>query len=146
MQQSGTPLAGLLVELQQKQFQFCASGPALFLVFWCTQCSLNHPTGKSLVVLSRELRVDTPHSSLPYPSSHSAKCDECWFYRHQSQHFYCQLNCKVFRVFLVHILHYSMSPEFIMQPCNCYTSRWWSFKFISPSLHLAHILLLHLFQ
>jgi hypothetical protein len=54
----------------------------VLLVFWCTQCSLNHPTSKSLVVLSQEIGVDTPHSFMPYLSSHSAKCDEHWFYRH----------------------------------------------------------------
>lgn len=30
-------------------------------VFWGTQCSLYHPTGKSLVVLSQETGLDTPH-------------------------------------------------------------------------------------
>jgi hypothetical protein len=42
------------------------------------------PTGKSLVMLSQEIGVDTPHSFSPSPSSHSAKYDVHWFYRHQS--------------------------------------------------------------
>jgi hypothetical protein len=71
------------VAQQHKQFQFCVSGPSVFLVFWCTQYSLNHTTVKSLAVLSQEIEVDTPHCSSPYPSSHSAKCDEHLFYRHQ---------------------------------------------------------------
>jgi hypothetical protein len=59
-------------------FFFFASGPTVFFVFWCTQCSLNHPPGKSLVVLGQEIGVDAPHSSAPCSSSHSAKCDELW--------------------------------------------------------------------
>jgi hypothetical protein len=84
VQQNGVLLTELLVVFQQRQFQFCASGPAVFLIFWCTQCSLNHTTCKRLVVLSQEIGVDTARSSLPCQSSHSAQCDEHWFYRHQT--------------------------------------------------------------
>jgi hypothetical protein len=35
--------------------------------------------GTRLSVLSERIRVHTPHSPLPYPSSHSAKCDEHCF-------------------------------------------------------------------
>jgi hypothetical protein len=49
------------------------------LRFWCTQCSLKHPAGESLVLLSQEIGVDTPHFSPLCPSSHSAKCDEHYF-------------------------------------------------------------------
>jgi hypothetical protein len=58
----------------------------VFLFHWCIQCSLNHPTGKSLVVLSQEIGVDTPHS-LPCPNSRSANRDEHWFYRHHQSHY-----------------------------------------------------------
>jgi hypothetical protein len=57
-----------------------------------------------------------------------------------SQHFHIQLNCQVFRSFLVHILHCSISPEPITQPCNCYACWWRCHRFISPtSLHLVRI-------
>jgi hypothetical protein len=51
-------VAWFLVEQQQRQFQLCASDPAVSLVFWRTQCPLNHPTRKSLVVLSQVIGVD----------------------------------------------------------------------------------------
>jgi hypothetical protein len=56
-------LTGLLLQQQQRQFQFCALDPAVFLVFWCTQCSLNRPTDESLVVLGQEIGVVATHSS-----------------------------------------------------------------------------------
>jgi hypothetical protein len=52
-----------------------------------------------------------------------------------SQHFHHQLNCEVFRAFLAHILHSSISTKLILQPRNCYTCCWWA-KLISLSLHL----------
>jgi hypothetical protein len=74
----------LLAGLQQRQFQFCASGPAVFLVFWCAQCSLNHPTRKCLVVSSQEVGMDIPHSSFALPIISPCKSDEHWFHGHQS--------------------------------------------------------------
>jgi hypothetical protein len=65
---SGARLTLLLVKQQRRQFQFCAPGPAVFLVLWCT--------GTNLVVLSQEIGVDTPHFSSPCPSSYCAKCDK----------------------------------------------------------------------
>jgi hypothetical protein len=79
VQQSGILLAGLLVEWQQRKFHFCTSDPAVSLIFWCTQCYLNRPTGKSQVVLRQESGLDTLRLSAPYTFSHFAKCDERWF-------------------------------------------------------------------
>jgi len=51
----------LLVE-QHTHLQSHASGPAVFLVFCDTHYSLEYPTSKSLVVLSQEIGVSTPHT------------------------------------------------------------------------------------
>jgi hypothetical protein len=128
-------------------------------VFGCTQCSLSHATGKSLVVLSQDIRVDTPHSSLPYPSSHSAKCAEHWFYRQQAhesipiQTTDCVKMCNTVLTLLLSVelqglqslpypylalfrqfqtYHATMHLLHILVVVS---------KFISPSLHLIHILL-----
>jgi hypothetical protein len=50
----------LLVEKQHRQFYFYVSAPAMFLVLWHTHCALEHSTGRSLEVLSQEIRVNTP--------------------------------------------------------------------------------------
>jgi hypothetical protein len=46
MQQNGILITLLLVKQQHRKFQFHASGNAVFLIFWHTQCSLNHPTNR----------------------------------------------------------------------------------------------------
>jgi hypothetical protein len=51
----------LLMEQRNTQFQFHASGPAVHVVLRCKQHSLQHPTGKSLMVLGQVILVDTPH-------------------------------------------------------------------------------------
>jgi hypothetical protein len=51
----------LLMEQRNTQFQFHASGLAVHVVLRCKQHSLQHPTGKSLMVLGRVILVDTPH-------------------------------------------------------------------------------------
>jgi len=68
VQQYGTLLSLLLAEKQRREFRFRASALAVFLVFWRTQCSLNHLTGKRLTVLSQEIGVDTP--TLPLRPTH----------------------------------------------------------------------------
>jgi hypothetical protein len=157
MCKSGILLTGLRVELEQKQFQLRALGLAVFLVILYTQCSLNNPTGKSLVVLSQEIGVDTPHSSLHCPPSHSPNVmnggftdailmrvlpyrllGDCMKTSNTVSTYHCQLNCELFRAFLAHILHCSLSTQRITQQCSWYTCWWWCSKFISLSLHLIH--------
>jgi hypothetical protein len=71
---SGTLLTGWLWNSNRVNFNFVPQVLQCF-GFLVHTVFLNHVTGKSLVVLSQEIGVDTPHSSLPYPSFHSAKCD-----------------------------------------------------------------------
>jgi hypothetical protein len=50
------------------QFQFHASGLAEYVVLRCKQYSLEHPTGKIVMVLGRVILVGTSHSQF-YNSS-----------------------------------------------------------------------------
>jgi hypothetical protein len=56
----------LLMEQWHVQFQFHASGVAVHVVLRCTQHSLEHPTGRNMV-LGRAVWVDTPQ--LPFTLS-----------------------------------------------------------------------------
>jgi hypothetical protein len=49
------------------EFQFYAPGLAVYVVLRCKRHYLEHPTGKSLMVLGRVILVDTPHS--PFSNS-----------------------------------------------------------------------------
>jgi hypothetical protein len=57
----------LLMEQLHMQFQFHASGLAVYVVLRCKKHSLEHPTAKSLMVLGRVILVDTPRS--PFSNS-----------------------------------------------------------------------------
>jgi hypothetical protein len=46
------------------QFQFHASRLAVYVVLRCKQRSLEHPTGKSVMLLGLVILVDTPRSPL----------------------------------------------------------------------------------
>jgi hypothetical protein len=55
------------MEQRHMQFQFLASDLAVYVVLGYKQHSLEHPTGKSLMVLGRVILVDTIHS--PFSNS-----------------------------------------------------------------------------
>jgi hypothetical protein len=49
------------MEQWHMQLQFHTSGLAVYVVLRCKQHSLEHPTGKSLMVLYQVILVDTPY-------------------------------------------------------------------------------------
>jgi hypothetical protein len=53
----------LVMEQRPAKFQFNAPDFAVYVVLWCIQHSLEHPTRKSLVVLGRVILVVIPYSS-----------------------------------------------------------------------------------
>jgi hypothetical protein len=67
MQHTGRRSVLLLMEQQNKQFQFHASGLAVYVVLRCKQQSLEHSTGKSLIMLNLVILVDAPFS--PFSNS-----------------------------------------------------------------------------
>jgi hypothetical protein len=67
VQQIGRRSVLSLIKQRHIQFQCHASGLAVYVVLRCKQHSLERPTGKSLILLSRVILVDTPHT--PFSNS-----------------------------------------------------------------------------
>jgi hypothetical protein len=150
---SGILLKLLLMTQWHRQFQFCVSGLAMFLVSCYTQCSLNQPTGRSLMVLSQEIRVDTPYFFFVLPlfqDFYFSHCKMQWTlvleipvsWEHccmTSSDFVktCDIvwNYQSFPYSHFALFHQSCTYHTIVQRYTCW---WWYLKFISLSMHLIH--------